>query len=170
MARFYIYCHRKKTDGKCFYIGKGTGYRYKNIYNRNNHWKNIVNKHGFTWEILINNISEEKAFELEAEFCKQIGYENLCNINQEKGNGGWSRSEETILKLKKPKPLGFIKRITENNKKPILQYDLKRNLLKEWAGASDAGKSLNKQSQAISECCQNKRKTAYGYIWKLKYL
>ena len=61
---FYVYCHRKKTDGKCFYVGKGIGYRYKNHHNRNNYWKNIVNKHGFTWEILIDNISEEKAFEL----------------------------------------------------------------------------------------------------------
>jgi hypothetical protein len=25
---FYIYCHRKKSNGKCFYIGKGKGYRY----------------------------------------------------------------------------------------------------------------------------------------------
>jgi hypothetical protein len=106
-GRFYVYCHRKKTDGKCFYIGKGTVGRYKHINGRNSHWNNIVNKHGFTWEILINNISEEKAFELESLICNQIGYENLCNLNQEKGNGGWTRSNETILKLKKPKPKGF---------------------------------------------------------------
>jgi hypothetical protein len=167
---FYVYCHRKKTDGKCFYVGKGIGYRYKNHHNRNNHWKNIVNKHGFTWEILINNISEEKAFELESEICKQIGYENLCNLNEEKGNGGWTRSAETILKLKKPKPEGMMNKIHINNMKPIIQCDLNGNILKEWTSSSDAGKSLNKRSQAISECCQNKRKTAYGYIWKLKYL
>jgi hypothetical protein len=58
MNKFYVYCHCKKIDGKCFYIGKGTGYRYNQKTSRNQYWKNIVNKHGFTWKILINNISE----------------------------------------------------------------------------------------------------------------
>jgi hypothetical protein len=101
--RFYIYCHRKKTNGECFYIGKGTGNRYKSKKGRNNHWYNIINKYGFEAEILINNIYEEKAFELESYFCNQIGYNNLCNIRIEKGNGGHSHSEETKSKMRKPK-------------------------------------------------------------------
>lgn len=99
--QFYVYCHRRKTDGKCFYIGKGSGKRYKAKESRNKHWWNIVNKYGFETEILVNNISEEKAFELEAEFCKQIGYENLCNVREEIGNGGWSHSKETKHKISK---------------------------------------------------------------------
>ena len=110
--RFYVYCHCKKTDGKCFYVGKGCKYRYSDTNGRNLHWNNIVNKHGFTWEILINNISEEKAFELESIICNQIGYENLCNLNQEKGNSGWTISEEqskqrSLVRKGKPKPEGF---------------------------------------------------------------
>ena len=93
--QFYVYCHRRKTDGKCFYIGKGSGKRYKAKESRNPHWWNIVNKHGFETEILVNNITELKAFELEAEFCKQIGYENLCNIREENGWGGYTQSDET---------------------------------------------------------------------------
>lgn len=27
--RFYVYVHRRKTDNSIFYVGKGTGYRYK---------------------------------------------------------------------------------------------------------------------------------------------
>jgi hypothetical protein len=64
----------------------------------------------------------------------------------------------------------MMNKIHLNNKKPIIQYDLKGNIVREWASSSDAGKSLNKRSQSISECCQNKRKTAYGYNWELKYL
>jgi hypothetical protein len=96
---FYIYCHRKKTDGKCFYIGKGKENRYQSKSGRNQYWWNIVNKHGFETEILVNNLSEQKAFELESYFCTQIGYENLCNIRTENGWGGYTMSESTKEKL-----------------------------------------------------------------------
>ena len=96
---FYVYCHRKKTDGKCFYIGKGTRDRYQSKLSRNQYWWNIVNKYGFETEILVNNISEQKAFELESYFCTQIGYENLCNIRTENGWGGYTMSESTKEKL-----------------------------------------------------------------------
>lgn len=99
--QFYVYCHRKKTDKKCFYIGKGSGNRYKTKQSRNQYWWNIVNKHDFEFEILINGLTEQKAFELEAEFCKQIGYENLCNIREEKGWGGYTQSDETKEKIRK---------------------------------------------------------------------
>lgn len=97
--RFYIYCHKRLTDGKCFYIGKGTKDRYKNKIGRNNHWWNIVNKHGFEPTILVNNISEQKAFELESYFCNQIEYKNLCNIRTENGWGGYAMSDLTKEKL-----------------------------------------------------------------------
>ena len=121
---FYIYCHRRLTDSKCFYIGKGCGFRYKQKTNRNPHWNNIANKHGFESIILINGLIEEKAFELESYFIKSIGLENLSNARTEQGTGGFSHSEETKLKIslssigakrseetkqkmKKPKPEGF---------------------------------------------------------------
>ena len=96
---FYVYCHVKKTNGECFYIGKGKKYRHKSKGGRNKYWKNIVNKYGFESIILVNNLSEDKAFELEAIICNKIGYENLCNIRNEYGDGGWSNSQETKDKI-----------------------------------------------------------------------
>lgn len=98
---YYVYAHLKKTDGKCFYIGKGTRDRYKNSIGRNTHWWNTVNKYGFTPVILINNITEQKAFELESIICQQIGYKNLTNIRTEEGWGGYSMSNETKQKISK---------------------------------------------------------------------
>jgi hypothetical protein len=150
---FYVYGHRTKTDGKCFYIGKGKGDRYKTFYSRNRHWHKIINHHGFEPVILVNNLSENKAFELEAYICEQIGYDNLINIRKEKGWGGHEHSLNTKLKLSKP----------------VLQYDLEGNFLKKWNGATEAAQSLNKiHSAAITECCRGYRNSIYGYKWRFE--
>ena len=52
--------------------------------------------------------------------------------------------------------------------KPILQYDLNGNFIKEWFGIKNASENLLIDKSNIGECCRNKRKTAGGYIWKFK--
>ena len=102
--KFYVYAHQRLTDGKCFYIGKGTRSRAWETTNRNKYWRNVVAKHGFRVEILINNISEEKAFELEKEFIRQIGKENLVNMTDGgEGVSGLVFSEEARQKISKAK-------------------------------------------------------------------
>jgi hypothetical protein len=151
MNNFYIYSHIKKTDGKCFYIGKGSGNRAFTTYSRNRHWKKIVNECGFTPIILVSGISEKKAFDLESEFCRQVGYDNLTNIRKENGWGGHSHQPETILKLSKS----------------VLQYDMDGNFIKEWESATLAAQHLNKSyGSAITECCRGYISNIYGYIWR----
>jgi hypothetical protein len=147
---FYVYCHVKKTDGKCFYIGKGKNNRFKTTYSRNRYWKKVVDQHGFEPIILINGLSEQKAFELESIICEKVGHNNLVNIRKEEGWGGHSHQPETILKLSKP----------------ILQYSKSGNFLKKWDGATQASIFLSKHPSAITECCRGFRKTAYGFIWR----
>lgn len=60
--RFYVYGHYAVDTNELFYIGKGTGNRHKNKRRRNVYWNNIVNKHGFRSEILIDNLLEDEAF------------------------------------------------------------------------------------------------------------
>jgi len=51
--------------------------------------------------------------------------------------------------------------------KPILQYDLEYNLIREWLSAKEA--SMEKYSAShISQCCKNKRKTHKKFIWRYK--
>ena len=50
-------------------------------------------------------------------------------------------------------------------KKPILQYDLDGNFIREWKCASDVGNEVNGN---ICKCLKGKRKSACGYIWKYK--
>jgi hypothetical protein len=148
---FYVYCHVKKTDGKCFYVGKGTGNRFQTTYSRNRYWKDIVDQHGFEPIILINNISESNAFKFESIICEKIGYNNLVNIRKEEGWGGHHHQPETLKKLSKP----------------VLQYTKEGILVKTWDSATLAAKSLNKShSAAITECCRGLRPYIYGFIWR----
>ena len=95
---FYVYLHRRATDGKVFYVGKGRFERaYKNS-QRTKHWNNIVSKHGYTVEIYLDGLQEWYAFELEKEMISYYGRENLCNMT-DGGDGISNPSEETRLKM-----------------------------------------------------------------------
>jgi hypothetical protein len=233
--RFYVYLHYRKDNGECFYVGKGTGRRYLNKYGRNTYWDNVANKYGWWAEKIQENLTEEEAFRLEAEYCEKMGYSNLTNLNKEFGNGGHSlplesrekirekkighscyndewrekikkgntgkvvseesrekmrkpKSEETKLKMKTPKgpqtpeviekrrkslqgkskPKGMMDKVHKNNQKPILQYDLKGNFIREWESMTLATKYLGKKGSGIANCARGEAKSAYGYLWKYK--
>jgi group I intron endonuclease len=53
-------------------------------------------------------------------------------------------------------------------KKPVFQYDLEGNFIKEWNGFIDIKKELNYDSSLIRKCCKGLPKTAYGFAWKYK--
>lgn len=91
---FYVYLHRRATDGRVFYVGKGTGYRStKTTQSRSPHWRNIVKKHGFTVEYVIDDVQEWYAFELERELIAYYGREALCNLTD--GGDGVSGMRHT---------------------------------------------------------------------------
>lgn len=77
---FYVYLHRRATDGTVFYVGKGTGRRAHLRQSRNPHWINIVAKHGLRIEYAAVDIQEWYAFELERELIAYYGRESLCNL------------------------------------------------------------------------------------------
>lgn len=55
----------------------------------------------------------------------------------------------------------------EKHKRKVNQYDLDDNFIKQWNYIKEAENFLNiKSIGKISECCNNKRKSAFGYKWK----
>ena len=52
--------------------------------------------------------------------------------------------------------------------KPIEQYDLEGNFIKEWDSAAQVERDLGFNHQNISKCCLGQQKTAYNYKWKFK--
>ena len=89
------------------------------------------------------------------------------------------RTKETLKKqslaaIGKPKPQGFGKIISNNKErsiklsKPVLQYDLKGNFIKEWPGASIAGRELSIEPNGITNCCRKNQSNSGGYLWRFK--
>ena len=58
-------------------------------------------------------------------------------------------------------------RISQSQSKPVLQYDLNGNLIKEWKSINECGRNGFNQGD-ICKCCNGKRKTAKGFIWVYK--
>jgi hypothetical protein len=54
------------------------------------------------------------------------------------------------------------------NNKPIEQYDLDGNLINVFSCRAEVDKYLGKIASGVSNCCNGKGKTAYGYKWKYK--
>ena len=50
--------------------------------------------------------------------------------------------------------------------KTVIQYSLDVEFIKEWPSVIQIQRDLGFSSSHISGCCNGKRKTAYGYIWK----
>jgi hypothetical protein len=96
---FFVYLHRRASNGKVFYVGKGTRYRHRSKWNRSKHWHNIVAKHGYTIEIAQAGMQEWWAFELERELILKYQNHGLCNrTDGGEGASGCVVSEETKAK------------------------------------------------------------------------
>lgn len=98
---FLTYAHLK-PDGTLFYIGKGSQKRSYAKDNRNQHWVNIVKKHGFQVETLAKWSNESDAL-LHEQFLiacfKDMGYK-LANITDGgEGISGHKHSAEAKAKM-----------------------------------------------------------------------
>lgn len=91
---------------------------------------------------------------------KQTELARIHNFLAKKGNKhpnyGKHLSDETKEKIKK--------RVS----KPILQYDLNKNLICKWENQRIAGEQLNISYKAISKCLNGKSKTCGGFIWEFE--
>lgn len=78
---------------------------------------------------------------------------------------------KTIKKILKDNNIDYTytqsNRVVTNCKK-INQYDLNNNLINTFKSAREAARHLGneKKNSHIIGCCNNKRKTAFNYIWK----
>ena len=101
-----VYVH-KKPDNEVFYVGIGVARkRAKSVYGRNKHWHNVVNKFGFSVEILFDNVDYETAKDCERYLIKyygrkDLGLGTLVNFTDGgEGPSGYIFTDAAIQKLK----------------------------------------------------------------------
>lgn len=102
MNKYYVYLHRRASDNKPFYVGKGSRYRAWDFSRRNPHWQNIKNKHGVIVDILFENLAEEDAFQIEKDTILEFTYfgYSLCNKTAGgEGISGHKHSKEIRQKI-----------------------------------------------------------------------
>ena len=91
----------------------------------------------------------------------QSGIKNCCEGKYAQSAGfQWAYGNEPkIHKFKKVYN-------SENRYKPVYQYDLSGNFIKEYKSAKEAAKELNGSASFITSVANGSKKSAYGYIWK----
>lgn len=97
--RFYVYVHRRKTDGSIFYVGKGSGKRCVEKQGRNIYWHRVATKYGWYCEKPYQNLTEPCAHSIEMMLINSIGRKSLCNLS-DGGEGSSNPSQETREKLR----------------------------------------------------------------------
>ena len=122
MKEFYVYGYIRLDNNSYFYIGKGKNDRMYKMQNRPNHFINIINNVSCAVEIIKDNLTEEEAYDLEAETIEDLVFNEGYSINIQafeinKGHhltnrcwGGVGGSSNI------PKPQHVIDKVRETNK------------------------------------------------------
>ena len=103
---YYVYIWIRKDIDKVFYVGKGSGKRYKDLSMRNRYFLNVVNKVGMDnidIQIVENNLSEKDAFEKEIKYIQQYTEMGHPLTNMTKGGEGSSNWFEHLSDEEKQK-------------------------------------------------------------------
>lgn len=101
-----VYKHLRNDTGTPFYVGAGkTTKRAYSTRNRNKHWHDIVNAHGYTVDIIHEGISWEEALKVEQYLIsfygrKDLGKGGLINLTDGGlGMSNYKQSEEQKAKI-----------------------------------------------------------------------
>lgn len=185
---YYIYLHRKATNGDIFYVGKGSGNRAYDTSKkgRNQYWHRVRDKYGLEIEILFDNLTEEEAFQCEKDVILELEYFSCKLTNLTKGGEGpsgvqftdtqrlniqkglrekrYGNLERKIIEVKRPSSYGENNHFADTNEYSFVRLEdgfeitCTRHALAELYGAD---------KQLIKKLFyKNPRKSADG--WRLK--
>lgn len=151
--KFYVYTHRRASDGVVFYVGKGQTNRAYRKDGRNRHWRNIVAKYGYSIVIEKSNLSDNDAAAYEIELIASIGRENLCNkTDGGDGMSGYVHTDAGKRKISdahkgKPRPAVAVEKMRASKIGKTLSEETKRKMSEAKKGRKHSDESIEKMRQ-----------------------
>jgi len=172
---FYVYEHWRPDTGTCFYVGKGKDKRAWDMKNmRNRHHMAITSKLtslGFCVDVrvVVDQISEETALNLEIDRIAMYGMENLSNMTSG-GDGLRNPSKETREKISQSQKARFAKpgakdAVCRQNKGRVTSEETKLKLAITSKGHRHSVETIQKMKVAakvrgVSDITRNANKIA----------
>lgn len=154
--KFYVYVHRRKSDGRIFYVGKGKKSRPRAKCGRSQFWHSTVAKHGLIIEERLGPVPEACSFTFEKILINAIGLASLCNLSTG-GDGGMSgyKFDRNVVAAKAKKCMKSV--INSNGEVfPSLKEAAQKMRILGYSNATESH---------ISSCCHGFRHVAYGLSW-----
>lgn len=158
---------------------KDNGENLTNIFNGGNNYplselfkeklSNIIpNKPVLQYDLNGNFIREFKGISYAKKLTKVNKIIDCCKLRRKSAGGFQWRYKEDNKFLKKIKKYTPDTTYFKSLYKPVLQYDLDGNFIKEYYSLSEAAKSIGKYHPLIRMCCILKNKSAYSFQWRYK--
>lgn len=172
-TKYCVYIHKRETDSKPFYVGKGSKKRSRSSSGRSVYWNRIARKHGFYSEVVDSDITESQAFELEVFLIQEIGRKNLCNLTDGgEGCSGREMPEHHRLRLialnkgKRPSDKCILASVKKHSIEVGTVCGLRFSSMQNAAIYLRSIGFINASDTSISCCVQGKTSKAYGFEWR----
>lgn len=154
---FYVYIHKRKSDGLVFYVGKGCGKRAWYKRDKSDWWKNTASKHGLVVEIVKNNMPEHCAHLYERILIRGLRGMGLPLVNITDGGEGcsgrkMSKENRAILDFHKSRPIFCSNGMSFENRRYAVN----------WLRDSGFGSA---SITMLSRVVDVESATAYGHSW-----
>ena len=171
-----VYEHLRNDTNEVFYVGIGKKEkRAFSKYGRNPHWKNIVNKVGYTVNIIHKDIDHKEAKKIEILLIekygrKNLGLGNLVNMT-DGGEGLLNPSIETrqrISEVHKGKILSeeSKKKMSEAKKGKIFSEETRQKISEANKGNTNMlGKLFSEETRQKMSLVQRNKKDVKGYFF-----
>ena len=177
---------RKNSEDGLYYYCKDCRKQLENKYREKNKKKIAIKKkehhQNFPWKRVLLHIKQRCNNPKSKQYNDYGGRGIKCLITEEELKFLWFRDKAYLLKipsidrinndsnycLENCKFIELKENSAKDKRKPILQFDLSGNFIKEWESQQETARTLDISQGNIGLVCKGKRHSAGKFIWKFK--